>query len=176
MRAVWHRNSAVGAGRGAGWATTIALLILACAPLQAGAGEPVDDFALKGLDGKNYRLSEYRSEVVALVVRASWCGGCRAEMQRFERLRATYADAGLVVLGISVDDDPGKAAAIVAATGTTYPQLLDSRKTLGRTFKLRSLPRTVLVDRVGAARFEYGELDARGERQMLGELRMLLDE
>lgn len=142
----------------------------------AGAAEPVEDFALKALDGRNYRLSEYRSEVVALVFWASWCGGCRGEMQRFDTLHATYADAGLVVLGINVDDDRSRAEAIAAATGTRYPQLLDADKRLGRAFGLERLPMAVLIDRNGVARFEYGELDARGERQMLGELRMLLDE
>ncbi len=173
------QGSVRGWARRRGVIAACAASILASMPAAvpcAAASEPVADFALKALDGRNYRLSEYRSEVVALVFWASWCGGCRAEMQRFDTLHATYADAGLVVLGINVDDDRARAQAIAAATGTRYPQLLDADKRLGRAFGLERLPMAVLIDRNGVARFEYGELDARGERQMLGELRMLLDE
>jgi peroxiredoxin len=144
----------------------------------SGADEPVaaPDFALKALDGRNHRLSEHRGEVVALLFWGSWCGGCRRELERLERLKATYAQAGLTAYGIVLDEEPAEARAIAAALGTSYAQLHDATRTVAKAYRPRALPTLLLVDRGGAVRHAYGELDARAERAMLADLRGLLDE
>jgi peroxiredoxin len=144
----------------------------------AAAAEPVlaPDFALKALDGHNYRLSEYRGEVVAVVFWASWCGRCRRELERLQRLRGIYGDAGLQVLGVTVDEKADSARSVAAAVGAAFPQLLDSSGTVSKAYRLESLPMIVLVGRAGTLHATHGELDAQGERELLGQLRMLLDE
>lgn len=134
------------------------------------------DFALKATDGHNYRLSEYRGEVVALVFWASWCGACRRELERLGELRGIYGDAGLRALAVSVDDDAQAAVAIARSAGTGFPVLHDSAKTVSKAYALESLPTTVLIDRAGRIRSVHGERDVAGERRLLGELRTLLDE
>ncbi|MDH4260364.1 MAG: TlpA family protein disulfide reductase, partial [Gammaproteobacteria bacterium] len=87
----------------------ITILIVLAAPVLASTAP---DFALPSVSGANYRLSEHRGEVVALIFWASWCGECRRELERFEKLRATYAPAGFVVLSVSLDEEPARAATI----------------------------------------------------------------
>jgi len=154
-------------------------LVIAEGDSRAAAGEVpllAPDFALKALDGHNYRLSEYRGEVVAVIFWASWCRGCRSELGRMQRLAGMYGNAGFKVLGVTADDkvDPARAAA--AAIGAVFPQLLDPNGSAGRVYGLQALPTTVLIDRSGVARFAHGKLDAGGEREMLGELHRLLNE
>src|ERR1700741_1331239 len=98
-----------------------AALAAAALNVHAEEGPTAPDFALRALGGGNHRLSEHRGEVVALLFWASFCGDCRRELERFERLRKTYAPAGLVVLGVNLDTKPGQAAAIASATGIPYP-------------------------------------------------------
>jgi peroxiredoxin len=144
----------------------------------AAAAEPVvaPDFALKAVDGYNYRLSEYRGEVVAVVFWASWCGRCRRELERLQRLQGIYGDAGLQVLGVTVDAKADSARSVAAAVGATFPQLLDSSGSVAKAYRLESLPMIMLVGRAGALHTTYGELDPQGERELIGQLRMLLDE
>lgn len=174
--AIQSRSSAH-AGRWRAVLLAAALLCLAGAPpAPAAAPDPAPDFALKALDGRNHRLSEHRGEVVALLFWGSWCGACRRELERLERLQSTYAAAGLTTYGIVLDDDPAEARAIADAQGASYAQLHDKGRAVARTYRPRTLPTLLLVDRGGVVRFAYGELDSRGERAMLADLRSLLDE
>jgi len=152
------------------------VLVAAAAAAAPAQSAMAPEFALKALDGRNHRLSEHRGEVVAIVFWGSWCGACRGELERLERLRGIYGNAGLRVLGVVLDTDATEARDIAAAAGTAFPQLHDRDGEVARSYRPRKLPSTLLVDRAGLLRFAYGELDATGERAMLGELRSLLDE
>ena len=150
---------------------------LATIGLAATAAEgPAPDFALASTAGTNYRLSEYRGEVVALVFWASWCGDCRQELERFERLRRTYGSVGLTVLGVNLDTEPDRAAALAGAAGIGYPVLLDEGQDVSRTYRADELPLIVLIDRHGAIRARHRALDERDERGLLVDLRDLIDE
>ena len=151
---------------------------LAAIGLAAAAAEDsaAPDFALSSTAGANYRLSEYRGEVVALVFWASWCGDCRRELERFERLRRTYGSVGLTVLGVNLDTEPGRAAALAGAAGIGYPVLLDAEQDVSRSYRADDLPLIVLIDRNGAIRARHQALDERDERGLLVDLRDLIDE
>ena len=139
-------------------------------------GPAAPDFALASTAGSNYRLSEYRGEVVALVFWASWCGDCRRELERFERLRRTYGSVGLTVLGVNLDTEPARAAALAGAAGIGYPVLLDAGKEVSRTYRADDLPLIVLIDRSGAIRARHTAIDERDEGGLLVNLRDLIDE
>jgi len=151
----------------------ITILIAIAAPVMASTAP---DFALRSVAGSNHRLSEHRGEVVALIFWASWCGDCRRELERFEKLRATYAPAGFVVLSVSLDDEPARAADIAKAAGIDYPVLLDAGRKVSRTYKADDLPLILLIDRNGVIRARHDALDEREERGLLVQLRDLIDE
>ncbi len=151
---------------------------LAALTLIAGAADAptAPDFALRSAAGSNHRLSEHRGEVVALVFWASWCGDCRRELERFERLRKTYGAVGLVVYGINLDKEAAQAGAIASATGIGYPVLIDADKAVSRSYRTDDLPLIVLIDRNGVVRARHDALDEREERGLMVSLRDLIDE
>ena len=163
--------------RGAPWRLFLAAA-LAATGLAAAATEQgsAPDFALASTAGSNYRLSEYRGEVVALLFWASWCGDCRRELERFERLRRTYANVGFTVLGVNLDQEPGRAAALAGAAGIGFPVLIDEGKDVSKSYRADDLPLIVLIDRHGAIRARHQALDEREERGLLVDLRDLIDE
>jgi cytochrome c biogenesis protein CcmG, thiol:disulfide interchange protein DsbE len=154
-------------------------LLVTPATYAADAGpKPIaaPDFALPALGGGNYRLSEYRGEVVAVVFWATWCGACRAALEAAERLQSTYGGSGLRVLGINLDERPEAARQFAAATGITFPVLVDGDNSVARAFHADRLPLAVLVDRSGAVRSLNGLTDSRAERRLVDDIRALLDE
>jgi peroxiredoxin len=131
----------------------LAASLLALFPLLGRAGVQADgsapDFTLRTLGGAPLRLGEQRGQVVLVNFWASWCGPCRQEMPQLNRLHDTYRSAGLVLLGVNVDDDPQKAADMARRQGLRFPVLLDSNKAVVRRYDLGSMPATVLIDRDG---------------------------
>ena len=126
--------------------------------------------------GRNFRLSERRGEVVVIGFWTSWCGSCRTYLERLAKLDATYSQAGLVVVGISLDDDAGRAAGLARAVGTKFRVGVDTDKAVGRLFAVPDVPLTLLIDRDGVVRYAHGELDAAADADLVAELRQLLDE
>lgn len=158
--------------RVAAWAA----LALAFGSVAIAGAQETPDFALRSLDGANLRLSEYRGEVVMLGFWARWCGDCRQAMKALNAINGKYQRAGLVTLGINVDDPPEQVAAMARSLGLSYPILLDSRQAASSAFELKSMPLIVLIDREGRQRYRLTSFELGDEALLSDELRTLLNE
>src|ERR1700674_5106462 len=103
-------------------------------------GKDAPDFVLKGMDGRNLRMSEFRSQVVLVNFWARWAGDSRQEMPALDRINTTYSRAGLVVIGVSVDEDLGRAREFAGAMKVSYPILFDTGSDIGRNYLLQKMP------------------------------------
>ena len=66
------------------------------------AADPVD-FELPGLDGKHYRLSDYRGKWVLVNYWATWCPPCREELPELEIFYNNHKDDDAVVIGVAME-------------------------------------------------------------------------
>jgi thiol-disulfide isomerase/thioredoxin len=107
------------------------------------------DALLTGLNGPSRHLSAYRGIPLMINVWASWCGPCRAEMASLERLSWRSAPPRFAIIGISTDDDPAQAAALIKAINATLSQFIDRRLEMETMLGASRLPLTVLVDAEG---------------------------
>lgn len=130
-----------------------ALLVLALMAFGAQAalpaGKTAPDFTLKSLTGKNLKLSDYRGQVVLINFWASWCGPCRQEMPRLNKLYQDFRRAGFVILGVNVDDKRATARRFAQQLSVSFPVVHDSRKQVSQRYGLDAMPYTVIVDRDG---------------------------
>src|SRR5271156_117301 len=115
-----------GMALGAAWFASSA----SAAPTLVGKDAP--DFVLKALDGTNLRLSEFRGQVVLLNFWARWAGDSRQEMPALDRINTTYQRAGLVVIGVSIDEDLRRASEFASSMRVSYPILFDTGSVVGR--------------------------------------------
>ena len=147
---------------------------LAAAPSIVGKEAP--DFVLRGLDGRNLRLSEFRGQVVLVNFWTRSDGDSRQQMPALDRINITYQRAGLVVLGISVDEDLRRSKEFAAAMSVSYPILFDTGTEIGKDYYLQKMPMTILVDRSGVVRYSAVGFRRGDERVYLDQIRQLLRE
>lgn len=148
----------------------------AAAPAYRLLGARAPDFALKATSGTNFRLSEYRGEVVLLGFWGSRCTQCAAQLAALSRLIDTYSSAGLRAFAVNVDDDQLAAAEFAIAHPVSFPVLLDPQKEVAREYRIDALPMLVLVDRSGVVRQVHREFSRDSEARYLEQIRVLLDE
>ena len=140
------------------------------------AGSAAPDFVLKGVNGQNFRLSEYRGQVVLLTFGASWCGDCRAQLEELGTLYDRYAGAGLEMLAISLDRDFDDVADTAAQLDTGFPTLHDAGGAIGELYQVNRMPYVVLIDQDGVVRDEFTGFSKGEGSRYVDEARTLLAE
>jgi peroxiredoxin len=108
------------------------------------------DFRLKDASGADIWLSDYKGKVVLLNFWATWCPPCKAEIPWFEDFQRAYGSKGLVVIGISMDEDGWKAVRpYMEATKINYRVAIGDDMLAQKFGGVESLPETLLIDRDG---------------------------
>jgi peroxiredoxin/YHS domain-containing protein len=130
---------------------------------------PAPAFAVDDLAGKRVSNDALRGRVALVDFWATWCVPCRKSMPELQALHEKYAERGLTVLGISIDDGGvSKVRKFVASKKFTYPIAVDSEKAPAwDAFRVKAVPAAFLIDREGrvvaqwtGAAPDRGELDA----------------
>ena len=123
-------------------------------PVQVGSKAP--DFAAFTLDSipRERHLSDYRGQVLMINVWATWCLPCRVEMPSIEALNKSYAQKGLKIVAVSIDD-PGTEASIrafVKQYGLTFQVLHDPKGVISDLYDVTGYPETFIVGKDGVIR------------------------
>ena len=132
---------------------------------------PAPNFNLKDASGKDIKLADLKGKVVLVNFWATWCEGCQVEIPWFVEFHKQYASKGLVVVGISMDDDGWKSVKPwIQEKKVNYPIVLGNEG-LGKQYGLVGMPLTALVDREGRiADVHNGIVDKTATQQKIGDL------
>jgi peroxiredoxin len=68
-------------------------------------GKPAPDFTVQDSD-RSVSLSQYRGKIVVLNFWATWCPPCVEEMPSLMQMQKKFQGKDVIVLAVSVDDDP----------------------------------------------------------------------
>ena len=115
-------------------------------------GARAPDVALPMLGGATARLSQERGRVVLLNFWATWCDPCRAEMPELQRLTDDLQGQPFVLWAVNVQEDQASIEQFQHELGLRFPIVLDEDGEATRTFGVRALPATFLVDPQGVLR------------------------
>jgi cytochrome c biogenesis protein CcmG, thiol:disulfide interchange protein DsbE len=144
-----------------GWVAlslTIALLwTLAVGPVQAlDQGARMPEIGLKDLRGVQVDLDSLKGKVVIVDFWASWCAPCKEEMPVLEKLYKKYKDRGLVVVGVSVDQELANAKTFIKQNPVSFSIVHDGTHAVANRYKPPKMPSSYIVDRNGVVRHVHG--------------------
>jgi len=108
------------------------------------------EWELKDVDGKAVKWSDFKGKVVILDFWATWCPPCRAEIPGFVELQEQYGEKGLVVVGVSLDEQgPGVVKPFMKKFEVNYPVVMGDAKIVQAFGGIPGLPTTFVMDRKG---------------------------
>ena len=96
-----------------------------------------------------FDLTDYRGKVVLIDFWASWCGPCKRSFPWMNEMHAKYANDGLVIVAINVDNDPNAAKQFLADYPATFAVHFDNDKSLARRYEVVAMPSSFLIGRDG---------------------------
>jgi len=117
-------------------------------------GQQIEDFKLSDPEGRQVSAKEVISQhkITILDFWASWCGPCRQEMPNMTSLYQAYADKGLGILGISLDENHDAWVNAIKELGMSWPQVSDLKgwnSAAAQQFNVRAIPHVIIVDQNG---------------------------
>jgi peroxiredoxin len=113
-------------------------------------GSIAPDFTLPSVDGQKVKLSDYRGKAVLLNFWATWCSPCKVEIPWFLELEKQYGPQGLVVIGVSMDDDSKEQVAKFSRDmKIDYPVLVGTDDVADTYGGVDGLPTTFYIGRDG---------------------------
>jgi thiol-disulfide isomerase/thioredoxin len=135
----------------------LALLFSAAALLRAEpvTATPAPAWKLKDLDGKVVSSDQFKGKVVVLDFWATWCPPCRAEIPGYIALQKKYGKDGLVIIGVSCDQDRNAVQTVknfVVKSAMNYVVLMADDEIQAAFGGMDAIPTTFLIDRDGQLR------------------------
>jgi thiol-disulfide isomerase/thioredoxin len=131
-------------------ATAFCLNHIACAE-EADAtgleGKDAPDISLKTLDGKDFKLSDLKGEVVVLDFWATWCPPCRKSLPHIQEISQDkdLAAKGLKVFAINAKEEPETVKKFLEENKYTFAVPMDAEGKTMDTYKVSGIPTTVIV-------------------------------
>jgi thiol-disulfide isomerase/thioredoxin len=167
--------------RGAATALLLATLLSSTATAQAEdrlPGQPAPAWALSDLAGGKIDSGDFKGKVLVVDFWATWCGPCRSEIPGYVSLQKQYGPDGLVVVGVSLDQDTPAATAREAVQRFADQMKINYRLAIGddriaEAFGgVEAIPTTFIIDREG--RIAFHKVGAMPQAQFAAELKRVL--
>ncbi len=120
-------------------------------------------FDLPALSEGRVQSAGLAGKVVLIDFWATWCGPCMAQMPALKELHAKHADKGLVVVGVTLDEDLEAARREIERSGMTWLHSSVEQAAHGHrmawldSLGLRSIPRVLVIGRDGLLRSDDPE-------------------
>jgi thiol-disulfide isomerase/thioredoxin len=156
------------------------ILVAMFVPLQlpAGAAEALnigDAFP----DLKHFQLEgrlpdALKGKVVLVDFWASWCAPCKASFPAMSELHKRYAEKGLVILAISVDEQKEAMERFLKKNPAPFAVVRDPTQKLASAVNARTMPSSFLLDAEGRVRFLHDGFTAETSKAYGKEIEELL--
>lgn len=123
------------------------LLLISALLLTLQAGVATSDTPLD--------LESHEGKVVIVDFWASWCVPCRRSFPWLNTMHRKYADQGLVIIGVNLDEHRSAAVEFLEEYRPDFSIYYDETKDLAREFGVVAMPSSYLIGRNGEIREKH---------------------
>jgi peroxiredoxin len=116
-------------------------------PLAVGDSAPA--FSVPAVPSGSLDLRSHKGQVVVLHFWATWCPPCVEETPSLVQFAENMRDQGVIVLSISVDEDPKALQDFIQKFQISYPVGRDPDRSLAARFGTVQFPESYIFDRRG---------------------------
>lgn len=128
-------------------------------------GDVAAEWTLKDGDGKEHKLSDYKGKVVLMDFWAVWCQPCKMAMPGLQKLHESLKDKGVVVVGVSLDDDGAEAVKFMTKKKYTYLGLVDG-KDVAQAYGIGPIPQFYVIGVDGKVIHHAIGFDPKNEKKL----------
>ncbi|MBL0715200.1 MAG: TlpA family protein disulfide reductase [Desulfosarcina sp.] len=111
---------------------------------------PPAEIRLPDLNGNMVDLDDFRGKVIFLNFWTTWCPTCQVEMPSMERLYQRFRERDFVMLAVDLQEPVAQVQSFFEQYRLSFTALMDTRGAIGRQFRVRALPTTIIIDKQGA--------------------------
>jgi peroxiredoxin len=113
--------------------------------------KPAPNFVLKDIHGNEINLAQFKGKPVLINFWATWCGPCKQELPSMQRLHDTSSKNGEIqIIAISIDRfNIDRVNEFAKQFNLSFPILLDKGRKAQKSYYIRGLPTSYLVDADG---------------------------
>lgn len=115
-------------------------------------GKVAPDFELNTPEGKPFKLSSLKGNIVVIDFWASWCGPCRRELPHVVKMYKKYHSKGLEILGVSLDKKKENWLKAIKDDNLTWHHVSDLKGwdcSAAKLYAVRGIPHTVILNKEG---------------------------
>jgi len=112
-------------------------------------GDQAPAFRLMSQGGRAIQLSDFAGKFVVLNFWATWCPPCIQELPSLNQFHSRFQDRGVVVLGVSVDEDEQAYRQLVQKAGVEFLTVRDPGRKVSHQYGTFKYPETYFIDRQG---------------------------
>jgi thiol-disulfide isomerase/thioredoxin len=114
---------------------------------------PPAQLALKDINGRRFKLSDYKGKVLLVNFWATWCVPCRTEIPDLIKMQRQYRGKGLRVIGITYPPETiNDVRKFTRSLRINYRIVMGTKKTKLLFTSSRTLPMTIVIGRDGSTR------------------------
>ncbi|SMC82442.1 TlpA family protein disulfide reductase [Sporomusa malonica] len=115
------------------------------------SGKTLPGFSLTALDGKSTKVAP-AGQIIVLNFWATWCPPCRQEMPELDKFAQKYSGK-VIFYAVNIQESADKVAEYMTQSRYTMNVLLDKDGEVAKTFRINSIPTTLVVDKQGIIKY-----------------------
>jgi len=138
-----------------------------------GAQAPAFELADQIGDKHTVSLSDGSGKVTIVDFWATWCEPCKDSFPHYQKMVDEFGGK-LVVIGISVDEDPSGIPDFAKKTGVSFPLLWDDGQALSSEYHPPTMPTSYILDKNGIVRFVHAGFHSGDEAKIEAHVKELM--